>query len=209
VPSTTVAIPPFDAAATAAIFSATLEKHNTYRAKHQVSPLVWSNEVSQGAYIWAAGCKWGHDPNCNQGENIYGSGYFTPAAAPLSNAVDMWYNEINNYDYTKDYQSGTGHATQVLWKSSTTLGCAYFACGSTFTIANGIFLVCRYTPAGNMIGAFTANVLPPIGYAASLSTTTAAASPNVNSVKKKISVVTNMRGCTPQVSYEGDFNILF
>ena len=50
---------------------------------------------------------------------------------------------------------------QVVWKSSLTLGCAYASCGASFIIANGVFVVCRYSPAGNYLGQFAQNVFPP------------------------------------------------
>lgn len=45
------------------------------------------------------------------------------------------------YDYANgDFSESTGHATQMLWKSSTALGCGY---------AEGCkLLVCRYSPPG-------------------------------------------------------------
>ncbi|KAI8469403.1 MAG: CAP domain-containing protein [Monoraphidium minutum] len=44
------------------------------------------------------------------------------------------------------------HFTQIVWKGSTQLGCG-FASGCKM-------LVCRYSPPGNMIGSFGANVSP-------------------------------------------------
>jgi len=69
-------------------------------------------------------------------------------------AVDMWYNELNDpgYDFANPgFSSGTGHFTQVVWKTTTKLGCGY----------TGGYVVCRYCEvAGNMMDAFEQNVLP-------------------------------------------------
>ena len=38
-------------------------------------------------------------------------------------ATDLWYNEINSYDFgSPGYSESTGHFTQVVWKASTKLG---------------------------------------------------------------------------------------
>lgn len=68
-------------------------------------------------------------------------------------ATEMWYNEINDpgYDYNNQgFASGTGHFTQVVWKECTHVG---------FGIAGG-YVVGRYVPHGNMMGAFEQNVPP-------------------------------------------------
>ena len=51
----------------------------------------------------------------------------------------------------------TGHFTQVVWKSTTQLGC-----GLAVNRGNKIYGVCNYSPAGNVVNAgfFKANVLP-------------------------------------------------
>jgi len=50
------------------------------------------------------------------------------------------------------FSSETGHYTQVVWKSTTHLGCATY----------GRHLVCQYGPSGNFKGRFTQNVLRPV-----------------------------------------------
>ncbi len=50
----------------------------------------------------------------------------------------------------------------MVWKGSLTLGCAYASCGASFRIPNGVFVVCRYSPAGNYDGEFGQNVFPAI-----------------------------------------------
>jgi hypothetical protein len=65
-----------------------------------------------------------------------------------------WYDEIKLYNFNGgDFSEATGHATQMLWKGSTQLGCGW---------APGCqLLVCHYDPPGNVIGQFSQNVSPP------------------------------------------------
>lgn len=66
----------------------------------------------------------------------------------------MWYDESNQYDYQNPDWTVAGHFTQVVWKSSTSLGCGI---GKN---DYGVYGVCNYSPQGNYLGQFEANVLP-------------------------------------------------
>ena len=68
--------------------------------------------------------------------------------------VQMWYDEIKDYDYDKPcFGMSTGHFTQVVWKSTTEVGCG-------IAIGNGKILgVAQYSPPGNYQGQFPQNVL--------------------------------------------------
>jgi hypothetical protein len=53
---------------------------------------------------------------------------------------------------------------QVVWKSSTALGCAYKQCktvGGLDGWTDAHYMVCRYSPPGNWAGQYQANVLAP------------------------------------------------
>ena len=52
---------------------------------------------------------------------------------------------------------GCGHFTQVVWKSSRQLGVGK---AKSFD-ARQVFVVCMYYPAGNYVGRYKDNVLPP------------------------------------------------
>ena len=69
-------------------------------------------------------------------------------------AVDMWYREIDDYNFEKPGFSGsTGHFTQVVWKGSTHIGIGRATKkGKTYVVAN-------YIPPGNVEGQFEKNVL--------------------------------------------------
>ena len=71
--------------------------------------------------------------------------------ATTGEAVDMWYNEVDDpgYDFSNPgWDYGTGHFTQVVWKGTTEVGCG---------VANG-WVCCRYYPPGNYMGQFPENV---------------------------------------------------
>jgi hypothetical protein len=60
--------------------------------------------------------------------------------------LKAWYDEISLYNYNNPvFSSGTGHFTQMVWKSSTALGCAFMNCPTLTGWAPGRFyMVCRW-----------------------------------------------------------------
>ena len=158
----------------ATVRSTALSKHNTYRATHHSPNMTLSNSLNDSAQTWAqylaSKAVLQHSSPSqrnNAGENLYVS-YTTAtsiAAATLADkVVTSWYNEVLSYNYTNPgFSDKTGHFTQVVWKSSTQLGCG--AAQGTATINgtkyNAFYLVCHYAPAGNVTGQFPNNVLKP------------------------------------------------
>lgn len=88
----------------------------------------------------------------------------TPSVSPAL-PLSCRYNEVSLYNFNSPgWNSAAGHFTQVVWKSTTLLGCAVATCssglrGQGFSWAKGTLVVCRYSPAGNVIGQFATNVL--------------------------------------------------
>lgn len=145
-----------------------LKKHNDYRIKHGVPPLQLDAQLNNAAQQWAntlaSTQQFKHSGASGQGENLYVAGttstQLPPITAEADRAADSWYAEIKDYNYRQPGFSGTtGHFTQVVWKSSTKLGCG-IAPGK-YRGYNGRYIVCRYTRPGNVIGAFPQNVLQP------------------------------------------------
>lgn len=137
-----------------------LARHNEYRVKHRVGKATWHTGCAAHAKIWcqhmADTGEWGHSQGSGYGENIYkswGSGVQSGLGRDVS---DGWYSEVDKYDFGKGgYQSGAGHFTQMVWKASTGLGCAYATKGSTVVVC------CNYSPQGNYMSRFDDNVFPP------------------------------------------------
>ena len=127
-----------------------LEAHNFYRKQVGAVPLKWSPKLEQYAQHWALILaktqKFEHSSNPNYGENIYQS-TFKPTA---KDAVDSWASEEKYYHGEKITLNNYwifGHYTQIIWKQTTTVGCAISQ------DANGIYyVVCEYYPPGNIIG---------------------------------------------------------
>ncbi|GME99936.1 hypothetical protein B5S28_g3214 [[Candida] boidinii] len=129
-----------------------LSAHNSCRAKHGVDALTWDSEVA--AYAQAYADKYTCSGSLTHSGGQYGEnlaiGYTT------TGAVDAWYGEGENYDYSTC--SVYDHFTQVVWKSTTKVGCAYKYCNSYW----GTYIICSYETPGNVIGYGIKNVLPPV-----------------------------------------------
>lgn len=94
-----------------------------------------------------------HNPTQKYGENIYWSSSSDIAG---SDPVETWYKEIKDYDFdAATFSMSTGHFTQVVWKSSSTIGV-----GIAKSKAGGTYCVTNYDPPGNMIRKFKENVSP-------------------------------------------------
>ncbi|MEE6504712.1 hypothetical protein FKM82_005308 [Ascaphus truei] len=156
-----------------------LASHNTYRENHGAPPLQLNRDICNSAQKWAdyllsihtmkhsGAQKWADyllsihtmkHSGGQYGENLYWMN--NPSAKELAGnlAVDAWYNEIKDYNFSKPGFSGTtGHFTQVVWKDSTQLGVGLATDGK------GVFYVVgQYNPHGNITNAgyFEKNVLP-------------------------------------------------
>ncbi|KAG8738056.1 hypothetical protein FRC12_016930 [Ceratobasidium sp. 428] len=144
--------PEFISSAIQAMANAYLDAHNSFRAQHGARALVWSPALATKAQNWANACVFKHG---SVGENLAaGTGNYGAV-----DAVKGWTDEIKDYDPRNPKPS---HFTQVVWKSSTQLGCAVKQCppGSIFPAKFGVayYHVCEYAPPGNVIGQFPANV---------------------------------------------------
>ncbi|KAL5639119.1 hypothetical protein ACGC1H_006592 [Rhizoctonia solani] len=126
-----------------------LDAHNSFRSQHGANPLTWSSELETKAQNWANGCQFKHG---STGENLaVGTGEFGAAAA-----VKLWTDEADQYDPNDPQPS---HFTQVVWKSTTELGCAVTRCpAGTIYPEESNYHVCEYAPPGNVIGQFPENV---------------------------------------------------
>ncbi|XP_002156652.3 Golgi-associated plant pathogenesis-related protein 1 [Hydra vulgaris] len=145
-----------------------LASHNLYRKKHNAPSLQLSDELNAMAQNWAENiARTGnvqHSPPSlrnGAGENMY---YEWSSVSPPSgeNAVKVWYEEVMywNFMYNGDYlfplvSNQVSHFTQVIWKSTSKLGC-----GRAYN-GNKVYVVCEYREAGNLVGSFSKNIYPP------------------------------------------------
>ncbi|KAL9977239.1 hypothetical protein ACROYT_G014621 [Oculina patagonica] len=66
----------------------------------------------------------------------------------------QWYDEIEYYNYKNPvFSMNTGHFTQVVWKSTTKLGCG------VATKSGKTYVVARYYPPGNYNNQYRQNVM--------------------------------------------------
>ncbi len=135
--------------------SAVLKQHNTYRSALQLPALTWSPALAQDALAWgkhlASIDKGEHDQSVRgkEGENLW---WGTAGAFSYPDMVSMWGNEQKDFKYgiypdvAKSRGAAVGHYTQLVWKTTTYVGCALVSNG------NNDYLVCRYSPPGNEYG---------------------------------------------------------
>lgn len=132
-----------------------LKWHNYYRKLHGVPALKWSKRIENYARQWAknlaARNRMYHRRSGSYGENLF---WYSGSRTSSKRVVSSWYNEIRYYNFNRPgFSSKTGHFTQVVWKNTRKLGCAYARARR-----GGIYVVCNYSPPGNVMGRFRRNV---------------------------------------------------
>ncbi|GLC61872.1 hypothetical protein PLESTB_001813100 [Pleodorina starrii] len=146
---------------------AALSTTNQYRAIHGAPALSWSDGLASEAQNLAqslanSGCYLQHSGS--PGESLYMYSYSGGVSLNCENAVQTWYSEESNYMYSYTPWSdnslqATGHFTQLVWKSTSEVGCGAAAGngGTCYVVA------CRYWPPGNTRGdeEYLMNVEPP------------------------------------------------
>jgi uncharacterized protein YkwD len=137
--------------------------HNDVRAHASPAPspalpqMQWSAEVASVAQQWANHCVYAHNQGRGDlGENIAASspGYWSSIAG----VVQAWASEAAAYDYgsnTCAQGAVCGHYTQLVWRSTTLIGCAYARCTANSPFPGSPtwdYWVCDYSPPGNWLG---------------------------------------------------------
>jgi hypothetical protein len=132
-----------------------LQQHQTYRDELKLPALSWSPALAKDALAWAEHLasidKGEHDQSVRgqEGENLW---WGTADAFSYAQMVEMWGNEKKSFKYGVFPDCGTsrsamiGHYTQMVWRTTRSVGCALASNGSTD------FLVCRYSAPGNVVG---------------------------------------------------------
>ena len=134
-------------------------KHNYYRNLHQVGDLERDSvleTIAQDASDYMVEIDSFSYPSETYNGNYIGKCLFYYWGAPSGEAIaDMLYSGVSNYDFSNPgYNPDAGTFTQLVWKSSTKLGCGY-ACNG-----NSCYGICTYYPGGNYLNSFDTNVFP-------------------------------------------------
>jgi len=128
-----------------------LSEHNKYRATAGAPPLVWDATLAKAAQAWAGAGHMDHSKALGAfktyGENIHMS---CPKDTPVT-ACKWWHDEISKYHGGNSFNAA--HYTQMVWKSTTKVGC-----GKGPASCGGDLWVCQYLPMGNQYNHFTQNV---------------------------------------------------
>jgi uncharacterized protein YkwD len=128
-----------------------VDAHNAWRSPLGLQPLQWSDELAAISLDWAeqlaAAEVMEHSHSPGYGENLAEglNTFFSPAQV-----VNLWGDEVADYDYeTNTCLPGKmcGHYTQVVWDTTTEVGCATIRKDNNWEI-----WVCTYNPPGNYVG---------------------------------------------------------
>jgi uncharacterized protein YkwD len=126
--------------------------HNAARAAVGVAGVSWSTKLQSYAQSYAnqriGDCKLQHSGG-PYGENIFWGS--AGADWKAADAVNAWVGEKSDYNYASNSCAAgkqCGHYTQVVWRATTSIGCARVVCNNN----GGVFIICSYDPPGNFAG---------------------------------------------------------
>ena len=145
---------------------AVVAAHNRWRAEVGVTEkLSYSPALAQRAQAWVDNLKQNHHcrmlhskTDSRYGENLYwasalmwSDGSNELQEVSPEQVVDSWGSEKEDYDYASNRCAPgkmCGHYTQIVWRSTTSVGCAMAVCEDT----QEQVWACEYQPAGNWVG---------------------------------------------------------
>ncbi len=139
--------------------------HNRWRKTVNAPPLSYSTELAASAQKWANQlqqnnhCRMQHSkPEGRYGENLFwasavkwSDGRLDVQKVNAKKVVDDWASELADYNYKNNSCAKgkmCGHYTQVVWNTTSTVGCAVAVCEDS----REQVWVCQYQPPGNWIG---------------------------------------------------------
>jgi pathogenesis-related protein 1 len=140
--------------------AATLNLHNCMRsqvsppANPALPPLAWSTSLAASAQAWTDNCVFQPQAGLTVGQNLAAS---SVSSFTASQATQLWIDDREFYDYEGNSCAPgrfCGYYTQVVWRSTTQVGCGRTLCATGSPVGSGtwIFVVCRYDPRGSLPG---------------------------------------------------------
>ncbi|WP_019515938.1 CAP domain-containing protein [Sphingomonas sp. Mn802worker] len=131
-----------------------LARHNAARAELGLTPLAWDEALARDAQRYAEQMaqsgRFAHADQHGQGENLFTG---TRGAYSYAEMIDLWLAERRDFvnaptpGFSRTGRAGdVAHYTQIVWRGTRAIGCALAA------NARDDFLVCRYSPPGNVVG---------------------------------------------------------
>ncbi|WP_114951263.1 CAP domain-containing protein [Sphingosinicella terrae] len=131
--------------------------HNRERSAVAAAPLRWDTSLAAAAAAYGPALerlgRLAHSPvegRTGQGENLWMG---TRGAYPVDQMVGSWAAERRLFEpgtfpevSRSGHWSDVAHYTQMIWPATVRFGCA------VHRSAQWDFLICRYAPAGNVVG---------------------------------------------------------
>ncbi|TGO29693.1 hypothetical protein BPAE_0012g00480 [Botrytis paeoniae] len=130
-----------------------LNAQKCYRAAHGALPLFWNDTLADSSSNWVAGCVW--DLESTPG---IGKSFVSVIPTSVFGIVNYLRLERQFYNWSEPGPTNsTKQFTQMVWKSTTSVGCAWNNCppGSSpdpATPGVSLFLLFQYYPKGNHLG---------------------------------------------------------
>lgn len=131
----------------------------TPAASPPLANLTWSAALATQAQNYANNCNYAHSGMAGVGENIYAGAVSSGFPSNVETAAaNSWLGEQSGYNYAANTCSVAqcGHYTQMVWRTTTSVGCGIRQCttNSPFQppFTNWTFVVCQYSPPGNSGG---------------------------------------------------------
>ncbi|GFO30701.1 cysteine-rich secretory protein lccl domain-containing 2 [Plakobranchus ocellatus] len=133
-----------------------LKVHNDYRRNEggcQINELVYDMDLEAQAKTWALGCVFEHELITGRGENLaYDTSKFAEEKL-IDDSAQRWFDEKKDFSRGMEQCGKTCHYTQLVWDKTEKVGCYSYRCPSLkYGSRNAWYLVCFYTPGGNMMG---------------------------------------------------------
>ncbi|XP_059169410.1 uncharacterized protein LOC131951137 [Physella acuta] len=127
-----------------------LKAHNDVRNNLGIASLVWDKKLAKFAKDWTSKCDYKHSYGA-YGENLYTSSPLKKNATDLAyKSAEAWESEVKYVDNSTwaciTGEPTCGHYSQMVWRDTTSVGCAITHCKKT---ADGVlpnFVSCNYDP---------------------------------------------------------------